>query len=532
MRKIKYPVGIQSFSEIRNGGYLYVDKTEFVHKLVAEGKYYFLSRPRRFGKSLLISTLDALFKGKRELFKDLAIDSLKWDWQTYEVLHLDLNTQNYKEEDSLYANLDWHLKNWEKQYGITDKAPKLENRFSDVILKANKVSGRQVVILIDEYDKPLLANIDNPELQSKFRNMLQGFYSVLKTFDPYIKFGMLTGVTRFSKVSIFSSLNNLKDISLEPDFNEICGISETELPSYFEEGMEIMSKRLNITPSELHDKLKANYDGYHFAAFGEDIYNPFSLLNTFGSNRIGSYWMSTGTTSSLLKVLDINGYPIRKLENCRCTENQLNGADIFLSDPIPFFFQSGYLTIKNYDPEFDEYVLGIPNKEVSQGFNDLVLKAWMRQPESGNPIREFVEDVREGNVDDFMDRIQAFFAGIPYDHAGKTKKTDEESTSEIHGDKEVHYQNVMFVIMKLMGFYAHTEYRTSNGRIDMVVETDRYVYVMEFKIDSTAEEALQQIDEKGYPLQFSKSGKTIFKIGANFDTKTRLLSQWCYEEEI
>lgn len=531
MGKVKYPVGIQSFEKIRRENYLYVDKTELIHKIVSEGVYYFLSRPRRFGKSLLISTLEALFKGKRELFRGLAIDSLEWDWQTYEVLHLDLNTQNYKEEDSLYANLDWHLKRWESQYGITDTAPKLENRFSDVILKANEISGRQVVILIDEYDKPLLANIDNAELQNKFRNMLQGFYSVMKTFDPYIKFAMLTGVTRFSKVSIFSSLNNLSDISIEPDFNDICGVSETELSSYFKDSIDEMAKKLNVSPTEMHDLLKANYDGYHFSAYGDDIYNPFSLLNTFKFNRIGSYWMATGTTSSLLKVLDINDYPIRKLENCRCTENELNGADIFLSDPIPFFYQSGYLTIKEYDPEFDDYVLGLPNKEVSQGFNDLVLKAWMRQPDSGNPIKNFVEDVREGNVDEFMERIQAFFAGIPYDHAKKAKRCDGESSSEIQGDREVHYQNVMYVIMKLMGFYTHTEYRTSSGRIDMVVETYDYIYVMEFKIDSTAEEALRQIDEKSYPLQFSKSGKTVFKIGANFDTNTRRLSDWKAEKE-
>ncbi|MCM1295894.1 MAG: ATP-binding protein [Muribaculaceae bacterium] len=531
MSNIKYPIGIQSFEKIRRENYLYVDKTEIIHKIVSDGVYYFLSRPRRFGKSLLISTLEALFKGKRELFKGLAIDSLDWDWQTYEVLHLDLNAQNYKEEDSLYSNLDWHLKRWEKHYEITEPSSRLENRFSDVILKAYEISGEQVVILIDEYDKPLLANIDNPKLQSKFRNMLQGFYGVLKTLDPYIKFGMLTGVTRFNKVSIFSSLNNLRDLSIEPDFNDICGISESELSQYFAESMRIMANRLKITPTELHDRLKANYDGYHFAAYGEDIYNPFSLLNTFSSNRIGSYWVATGTTSSLLQVLDINCYPLQELENCKSTENQLNGADIFLSDPIPFFFQAGYLTIKGYDPEFDEYTLGLPNREVSQGFNDLVLKAWMRQPESGNPIRKFVEDVREGRVEDFMEKIQVFFAGIPYDHVRKSKRTEAETQSEIQGDKEVHYQNVLYVIMKLMGFYTHTEYRTSRGRIDMLVETADYIYVMEFKIDSTAEEAVSQIDEKNYTLPFQSSGKTIFKIGANFDTSTRRLSDWLCQKE-
>lgn len=531
MSKIKYPVGIQTFSEIINNGYIYVDKTEYIHRLVDTGKYYFLSRPRRFGKSLMISTLEALFKGKRELFRGLAIDSLEWDWQSYEVLHLDLNIQNYKEEDSLSANLEWHLSKWETQYGITQTAPKLENRFADVIIQAYKLSGKGVVILVDEYDKPLVANIDNPERQSRFRNQLQAFYGVLKTMDSYIKFGMLTGVTRFSKVSIFSSLNNLSDLSLESDFNAICGISESELSIYFNESMKQMAEKLNITPSELHKQLKSNYDGYHFAAYGEDIYNPFSLLNTFNFGRIGSYWLATGTTSSLLNVLNINTYPIIELERCRCSENQLNGADIFLSDPIPFFFQSGYLTIKGYDPEFEEYTLGMPNKEVSQGFNDLVLKAWMRKPESGNPIRKFVDDVREGRVEDFMNKLQSFFAGIPYDHARKWEYQEKEACSEIKGDKEVHYQNVMYVIMKLMGFYTHTEFRTSDGRIDMIVETRDYIYVMEFKIDSTPEEALRQIDEKEYPLQFRYSGKTVFKIGANFDTTTRHLSKWLCEKD-
>lgn len=531
MGRIKYPIGIQSFSEIRNGEYIYVDKTELIHKLASEGKYYFLSRPRRFGKSLMISTLEALFKGKRHLFKGLAIDSLEWDWEPYEVLHLDLNVQNYKEDDSLPAILDWHLKKWETLYGITETAPKLENRFADVILKAYEISGRRVVILVDEYDKPLLANISHPKRQDRFRNQLQAFYGVLKSLDQYIRFGMLTGVSRFSKVSIFSSLNNLSDLSLEPEYNSICGISESELTSYFQQSIKEMAERLNVSPSELHDMLKANYDGYHFAAYGEDIYNPFSLLNTFSFNRIGSYWMATGTTSSLLDVINVNSYPIRELEGCRCSENMLNGADIFLSDPIPFFFQSGYLTIKGFDPEFQEYTLGFPNKEVSQGFNDIVLKTWMRRNEPVSLISDFVRDVRAGRVEEFMDKLQSFFAGIPYDHARQVKDTDEESGYGLRGDREVHYQNVMYVIMKLMGFYTHTEYRTANGRIDMLVETADYVYVMEFKINGTASEALRQIDEKGYALPFRSSSRRIFKIGASFDTSTRLLSEWLCEEK-
>ncbi len=523
MSLIKYPIGIQSFSEIRNNGYLYVDKTRYIHNLVSEGKYYFLSRPRRFGKSLMISTLEALFLGKRELFKDLAIDSLEWDWQTYEVLHLDLNVRNYVADDSLASILDRYLKEWEEKYDITPNTNIPEDRFITVIKKAYKYSGRGVVILIDEYDKPLLVAVGNMALQNNYRRQLQAFYGVLKSLDQYIKFGMLTGVSRFSKVSIFSSLNNLKDISLVNRFNSICGITDDELSQYFAESIEEMADDMNLTVEQLHKQLKATYDGYHFSARGVDIYNPFSLLNTFSNREFGSYWLATGTMSSLLDVLDINSYPIKELEGCRCTENMLNGADIFLNDPIPLFFQSGYLTIKGYDPEFKEYTLGFPNKEVSEGFNDLVLRTWMKSSEPATLLSGFVKDVRAGKVGDFMEKLKSFFAGIPYDLARKEEDACESDVG-IRGSREVHYQNVMYVIMKLMGFYTHTEYKTSDGRIDMIVETKEYVYVMEFKINSTPEDALRQINDKNYTLQFQTSGKKVFKIGANFDTKIRRLS--------
>lgn len=526
MSRVKYPIGIQTFSQIRENGYLYVDKTEIVYELARSGKFYFLSRPRRFGKSLTITTLEALFEGKRELFKGLAIDSLEWDWKKHEVLHLDLNSLNYNDDLSVHDNLAWHLKKWESRYGISEPSLRLENRFSDVILKAYEMSGRGVVILIDEYDKPLLATIGDSKLQSVYRKQLQGFYGVLKSMDQYIRFGMLTGVSRFSKVSIFSALNNIQDISLEPDFNSICGITEEELSEYFSEGLKKMAERQNTTTGKIRDLLKSNYDGYHFAGYGGDIYNPFSLLNAFKSSRIGSYWLATGTTSSLLEVLNINTYPIQELEGCKATENMLNGADIFLSDPIPFFFQTGYLTIKNYNPEFNQYILGFPNREVTEGFNELVLKCWMRTNEPAMFVSDFVEEVREGNAEAFMEKIKYFFAGIPYDHAKEDKCRKEDEENGIRGSMEVHYQNVMYVIMKLMGFYTNTEYRTSNGRIDMVVQTNDYVYVMEFKINSTAQAALEQIEEKGYAEPFRITGKKIFKIGANFDTKSRSLSEF------
>lgn len=529
MGKQKYPIGIQSFSEIRNNGYLYVDKTAYLHQLVDTGKYYFLSRPRRFGKSLMISTLEALFKGERELFKGLAIDSLEWDWQPHEVLHLDLNARNYKSEDSLDTILNRHLEDWESKYKITPKNSIPEDRFINVIKKAYEISGRGVAILIDEYDKPLLATIGDAYLQNIYRKQLQAFYGVMKSLDEYIKFGILTGVTRFSKVSIFSSLNNLRDISLIQKFNSICGITESELSNNFDEGIKEMSVAQDISIDRIHAELKSYYDGYHFAPRGEDIYNPFSLLNTFSNQEFGFYWLATGTTSSLFDVLNISTFPICDLEGYRCSEHLLTGSDIFLSDPIPFLFQSGYLTIKGYDPEFNEYKLGFPNKEVAQGFNDLVMKTYMRVSEPSSLINELIRDVRKGRVDNFMNKLQSFIAGIPYDHF--KSENNKEQYDGIIGNKEIHFQNVMYVIMKLMGFLTHTEFKTSNGRIDMVVETKDYIYVMEFKINSSPKKALKQINEKGYTLPFRTSGKKIYKIGTNFNTKTRRLSDWITEEE-
>lgn len=529
MSNVKYPIGIQTFSQIRENDFLYVDKTDLIYKTARSGKYYFLSRPRRFGKSLTITTLQALFEGKRELFKGLAIDSLEWDWHKHEVLHLDLNVRNYVDETSLLTIFDRHLREWEEKYSIKPVSDIPEDRFISIIKKGYEVTGRGVVILIDEYDKPILAAIGEPKLQSVYRKQLQGFYGVLKSMDQYIRFGMITGVSRFSKVSIFSALNNLMDISLEPDFNSICGITEKELTRYFGEGIQRMAERQRKTPEEIRELLKTNYDGYHFAEYGEDIYNPFSLLNAFRTSRMGSYWLATGTTSSLLEVLNVNTYPLQELEGCKASENMLNGADIFLTDPVPFFFQTGYLTIKDYDPEFEQYILGLPNKEVSKGFNDLVLRTWMRAGEPATYVSDFVRDVRAGKAEDFMEKIKYFFAGIPYDHA-KDGKVSGENEYGISGSKEVHYQNVLYVIMKLMGFYTNTEYRTSSGRIDMVVQTQDYVYVMEFKIDSTAQSALDQIEERGYAEPFRITGKKIFKIGANFDTKTRRLSDFIISE--
>lgn len=516
----KYPIGIQSFSEIRENGYLYVDKTMYVHRLVSKGKYYFLSRPRRFGKSLLLSTVEAFFRGRRDLFEGLAIANEDHDWEPHPVLHLDLNVRMYEDRESLVSILDRHLQAWEREYGIADIADRPEDRFINVILRAHEQTGKQVVILVDEYDKPIVSALHDETLMKKYREQLASFYGVLKSLDAHIKFGMLTGVSRFSKVSVFSGINNLNDISLEPDYNAACGITDVELNHYFQSGLEEMAKANRETTKEIHRELKENYDGYHFAYGGEDVYNPFSLLNTFQNRRFSNYWFKTGTPSFLVKLLERTRFSIPKLDGCRCSEDLLSGSDVYLKDPVPLFFQTGYLTIKGYDRRFREYTLGFPNREVSEGFSKFLMTSYMDGRDRSDMVSDFVRDVEAGDAEAFMRRLQAFSADIPYDliRGG----SDNDATRR----HEAHYQDVMYVVFKLMGFYTHTEYKTSDGRIDMVVETPDYVYVMEFKIDSSAEEALRQIDDKQYTLPFRSSGKQTVKIGASFSTSTRRLSDW------
>lgn len=527
MSRIKYPIGIQTFETIRTEGYLYVDKTSYIHELVSTGQYYFLSRPRRFGKSLLISTIEAFFKGKRELFKGLAIDYLEWDWMEYPVIHIDLNGKEYREEIHLEQSLNENLIRYENLLGYTGEGKTADERLRTLIREMHDKSGRNVVVLIDEYDQPILRALDNRALYDNFRSKLQAFYSGLKSMDRYIRFAMLTGITKFSKVSIFSGLNNLRDISLNKTYNSLCGITEKELTDYFSQSISHMADSQGVSTDEIHSLLKHNYDGYHFSADGEDVYNPFSLLNTFADMKISDYWFATATPNYLVRLLERSNFPIPEIDGYKCHESLLTGSDIYLKDPIPILFQSGYLTIKDYDEEFNEYTLGFPNVEVSKGFSNFLMKSYLHGSDNATSfITSFIKDVRSGAVDDFMKGLQAFTAGIPYDHIFYGDKKSISKTI-----MEVHYKNVMYIVFKLMGFHTHTEWRTSDGRIDMLVETDNYIYIMEFKIDSSPEEALRQINDKDYALPLRSSGKKIFKIGANFSTRTRRLSKWLVEED-
>ncbi|RHR60766.1 ATP-binding protein [Parabacteroides sp. AF17-28] len=515
-----YPIGVQNFEKIRRDGYFYVDKTAHVYQLAKSGSYYFLSRPRRFGKSLLLSTLEAYFEGKKELFAGLAIERLEKDWKCYPVLHLDLNARQYENIGSLLEELNKYLEIWEQAYDSPFGDRKPEERFFQVIRRAYEKTGQRVVVLIDEYDKPLLQAIGKPELQEAYRSLLKAFYGVMKSADGYIRFAMLTGVTKFSKVSVFSDLNNLEDISFRRNYNELCGISEQELQDNLGDELPEFSRSLGLTESELCDKLRRYYDGYHFApdtAVG--IYNPFSLLHAFKNREFDSYWFATGTPSYLVELLKRNHYDLDRLAHEETDAETLDGVDSVDSDPIPVIYQSGYLTIKGYDAEFGMYRLGFPNLEVEEGFVKYLLPFYTNVSASKTPfeISRFIREIRSGDYDAFFRRLQGFFADTPYETVTGLKP---------ERDTELHYQNVLFIVFRLIGLYTKVEYHTNRGRIDLVLQTDRYIYVMEFKLNGTAEEALHQINEKQYGQAFAADGRQIIKIGVNFSSETRNIEKW------
>ncbi|MBS6225581.1 ATP-binding protein, partial [Parabacteroides johnsonii] len=506
----------------RREGYLYIDKTALVCRLVKTGSYYFLSRPRRFGKSLLISTLEAYFQGKKDLFRGLAMEELEKDWIKYPILHLDLNTEKYDTPESLDRILNDTLAKWEMVYGTAPSETSIPLRFKGIVQRACEQSGQRVVILIDEYDKPMLQAIGNPGLQDAYRSLLKSFYGALKSADGHIRFAMLTGVTKFSKVSVFSDLNNLEDISFRRNYNELCGISEQELQDNLGDELPEFSQSLGLTESELCDKLRRYYDGYHFAPDTAGIYNPFSLLHAFKNREFGSYWFATGTPSYLVELLKRNHYDLDRLSHEETDAETLEGVDSVDSDPIPVIYQSGYLTIKGHDSRFGIYRLGFPNLEVEEGFVKYLLPYYANVSASKTPfeIGRFVREIEGGDYDAFFHRLQSFFADTPYETITGLKP---------ERDTELHYQNVLFIVFRLIGLYTKVEYHTNRGRIDLVLETDRYIYVMEFKLNGTAEEALRQINDKQYAQSFASDGREVIKIGLNFSSETRNLEKWVVE---
>ena len=511
---MKYPIGVQDFYDLRSNGWVYVDKTALVHRLVSTGKYYFLSRPRRFGKSLLLSTLKAYFEGKKELFEGLAIADLEKDWTEYPVIHLDLNAERYVTLDELENLLDTNLRKWETLYDSTEQNNNsLSLRFAHLIQCIRQKTGKKVVVLIDEYDKPILQAIGNEELQDQFRNTLKAFYGVLKSADADLRFTMLTGVTKFGKVSVFSDLNNLEDISMNKQFYSICGISEEELHDCFDEEIGELAQHNSMSKEETYAELRSNYDGYHFAPNTPGIYNPFSILLTLKNRSFGSYWFATGTPTYLVELLKKSNFHLEDLSNVEVDADSLDSIHRADINPIPVLFQSGYLTLKDYDEEFGVYKLDYPNEEVRQGFVKFLLPYYTYCQTSAQKtiVRDFVLSLRGGDADKFMRLMQSLLADTPY---------------ELIRELENHYQNVMYIITKLMGFYVQAEYRTSRGRIDLLVGTDKYIYIIELKFEGSAEEALNQIQTKDYALPFATDGREIIRIGANVSRETRNIEEW------
>ena len=510
---MKYPIGIQQFEKLREDEWVYVDKTRQIYELVQGGSCYFLSRPRRFGKSLLLSTLDAYFQGKKHLFEGLAIESLEKEWTVHPVLHLDLNAKPFTKLQDLYDLLNAQLYIYEQEYESVAIDTSIEGRFRALIRAAKQKTGRNVVVLVDEYDKPMLQAIGNEALQTEFRNALKAFYGVLKSADGDLRFAMLTGVTRFSKVSVFSDLNNLEDISMMPQYHEICGISEKELHATFDAEVGKLAQANGQTKEEAYLELKRRYDGYHFCANTSGMYNPFSVLLTLKNANYGSYWFSTGTPTYLVELMkEVNLNPA-DLTGYEAGASELDCIQAKVDNPIAVLYQSGYLTIKGYDKDVRLYSLDFPNEEVKEGFVNFLMPYYTPISETESPafIGKFVREVKAGRVDDFMRRLKALMADTPY---------------ELIRDLENHYQNVMYIITKLMGLYIQAEYRTSRGRIDLLIGTDKYVYIIELKLDGSAEEALSQINAKDYALPFSVDGREVVKIGANVTSETRNLERW------
>ncbi len=513
-----YPIGIQNFEDLRNNKYVYVDKTELIYRLTHTNKAYFLSRPRRFGKSLLISTLEAYFQGKKELFEGLAMERLEKEWNVYPVLHIDFSVSKYIESRALKSAINKQLREWEELYGRDEDADTFSLRLEGVIRRAYKQTGKQVVILVDEYDSPMLDSMEDKQLQKELRNIMRDFFSPLKKNGQYLRFLFLTGISKFSQMSIFSELNNLQNISLSDEYSAICGITEEELHAQLKADIERIAYANKETYEGACVHLKKQYDGYHFSENCEDIYNPFSLFNAFAQRKYFNYWFSTGTPTFLIKLLQEIDFNIRDLEHMDAKAEDFDKSTDQLSDPIPVLYQSGYLTIKGYNPLFRSYTLGYPNEEVKIGFLETLIPSYLDRPtrESNFYVMSFVKDLMNGDIENCMLRTQAFFASIPNDLENKTEK---------------HYQTIFYLIFKLMGQYVETEVKSAIGRSDVVVKLQDAIYVFEFKMDGTAAEALAQINSKGYAIPYQTEHGKVVKIGANFDSTTRTLGEWIIETD-
>ena len=525
---MKYPIGIQSFDQIIEDGYVYIDKTDLIYQLVKGGKIYFLSRPRRFGKSLLVSTLKCYFQGRKELFKGLAIDKLETDWAEYPVFHIDFSQTDFLNPNLLEEKLEENISAWEQIYGKGEFAFSLGSRFAYVLKQAHKQSGRRCVVLIDEYDKPVVdalgtglkikKDINELLLETYYKQLLGSFYSTLKASDEDLHFILITGMTRFTQATPFSGFNNFSDISTDRRYETLCGITQEELEHYFAEPIKALATKYKVTEEGMLDMLKHRYDGYHFSGNLTDVYNPFSLLNAFAKKALRDYWFSSGTPTYLVRLLnhtqeDLNGMTGKYYEDKEFVDYK---ADV--EKPLPMIYQSGYLTIKGYDSDFGTFLLDFPNNEVKSGFVSLVASSYLQPQENlGGWIRSVVVSMRKGDLEQLRKLFTSFLASIPY--SMRAKKDEAE--------KERFFHYTLYLIFRLISVYTvYTEKEQSQGRADCIVETDDYIYIFEFKRDGTADEALAQIEAKGYARPYEADPRTLYKIGVNFSSETGTVEDW------
>ena len=509
-----YPIGIQTFSKIREGNYLYIDKTEYVYRMThSASSYMFLSRPRRFGKSLLTSTLHSYFSGRKELFHGLAMEKLEKEWTEYPVLHFDMSTAKHADSEQLLQELNLKLYGYEQIYGRLEEEVNPNQRLMGLIKRAYEQTGKKVVVLIDEYDAPLLDVVHERENLDVLRNIMRNFYSPLKACDPYLRYVFLTGITKFSQLSIFSELNNIKNISMDEPYAAICGISEDEIRLQMKDDLGGLAKKLEITPEEALMKLKENYDGYHFTSPSPDIYNPFSLLNAFADGKFGSYWFGSGTPTYLVKMLDKFGVKPSEIGRRQLKSSVFDAPTQTMTDAVPLLYQSGYITIKDYNKMLDLYTLDIPNKEVRLGLMESLLPYYVnnKTPEATTMVAYLFYDIQNGDMDAALHRLQEFLSTIPY--CDNTRF-------------EGHYQQVFYIIFSLLGYYVDVEVRTPRGRVDIVLRTKTTLYVMELKLDKSAGEAMEQIDLKNYPERFALCGLPVVKVAVCFDSERCTIGDW------
>lgn len=511
------PVGIQTFSKIREENYLYVDKTAYVYRMThSDATCNFLCRPRRFGKSLLTSTLRCYFEGRRELFKGLAIERLEQEWTAHPVLHFDMSRAKHVDADTLEKMLNVQLLKYEEHYGKNPHEETLNDRLCGLIERAYTQSGHKVVVLIDEYDAPLLDVLHEDEALARLRNALRNFYSPLKACDPYLRFVFLTGITKFSQLSIFSELNNIKNISLDEPYAAVCGITEEEMREQMPAYIERMAATLRMTGDEVLAKLKEQYDGYHFTWPSPDVYNPFSLMNAFSDGKMGDYWFNSATPTYLIEMLRKYEVAPSQIGGIEALASEFDAPTERMTNIVPLLYQSGYITIKAYDEAFDCYTLDIPNKEVRIGLMKSLIPQYVTPDTlaTTSVVVRLARLLARDDMDGCLRLLQEFLQTVPY-----CENTDYEG----------HYQQLLYVVFSLLGMYADVEVRTPRGRVDMVMRTARTLYVVELKLNKTADAALRQIDLNDYPSRFTLCGLPVVKVGINFDSRKRTLDSWKIE---